>query len=219
MAYTTLEPAKTALLFFDMLNYGFRGADEATQRRMEPVVAICVRLAQAARGAGIPVVYARADHRPDGLDSCPLYTDADIATLKPWPNPEDKPFRPGQLAQNPWNLQVIDELKPQPGDYVVSKHRWSAFHQTHLDLSLRTRGIDTLMLCGGATDVGVASTAYAARDLDYNLVIVRDACHSSKQDNQDRFMDRIFPFMARVRTADQVIELIRAGSRAPAKKA
>jgi len=54
----------------------------------------------------------------------------------------------------------------------------------------------------------VASTAYAARDLDYNLVIVSDACTSPEGDNHKQFMERIFPRMARVRTADQVARML-----------
>jgi len=78
---------------------------------------------------------------------------------------------------------------------------------------LRSRGIDTIILSGGAVDVGIASTAYAARDLDYNLIIVRDACSNSHDDSMAAFMDTIFPRMARVRTTNQAIELIRSGAK------
>jgi ureidoacrylate peracid hydrolase len=91
---------------------------------------------------------------------------------------------------------------------MIPKYRWSAFHQTYLDLALRTKGISTIILCGGSTDVGVASTAYTARDLDYNLVIPCDACVSPEKDNHDQFMTRIFPRMARVRTADQIVTML-----------
>jgi ureidoacrylate peracid hydrolase len=75
-------------------------------------------------------------------------------------------------------------------------------------LALRSRGIDTIIISGGAVDVGVASTAYAARDLDYNVIIVRDACSNSYEDSMAAFMDTIFPRMARVRTTDQVLQMI-----------
>jgi ureidoacrylate peracid hydrolase len=54
----------------------------------------------------------------------------------------------------------------------------------------------------------VASTAFAARDLDYNLVIVSDGCTSPELDNHDQFMRRIFPRMARVRTTDAVLAVL-----------
>src|SRR6266849_1143007 len=144
-----LDPARTALLFFDMLNGHVKKNDAATKSRYSPVVAAAA-----------------------------------------------------------WEAQVIDELKPQPQDYLVPKFRWSAFHQTYLDLALRSRHIDTLVISGGSTDVGVASTAYAARDLDYNLVVVSDACTSPEEDNHAQFMRRIFPRMARVRTADEVVRML-----------
>ena len=124
-------------------------------------------------------------------------------SVEEWENPEALADLAGYIQE-----QVIDELKPQPQDYMVPKFRWSAFHQTYLDLALRSRNIDTLVISGGSTDVGVASTAYAARDLDYNLVIVSDACTSPEEDNHRQFMQRIFPRMARVRTAGQVVRML-----------
>ena len=201
-----LDPARTALLFFDMLNGHVRKDDAATQARYAPVVAAAVRLLEAARRAGIVVMYAAAHHRPDNATSVQLVTDTDNR-LRPLAADAPRGFKP-VVAAGTWEAQVIDELKAQPQDYMVPKFRWSAFHQTYLDLALRSRNIDTLVISGGSTDVGVASTAYAARDLDYNLVIVSDACTSPEEDNHRQFMQRIFPRMARVRTADQVARML-----------
>jgi len=201
-----LDPARTALLFFDMLNGHVRKDDAATQARYAPVIAAAVRLLEAARRAGIVVMYAAAHHRPDNATSVQLLTDTDNR-LRPLAADAPRGFK-AVVAAGTWKAQVIDELKPQPQDYMVPKFRWSAFHQTYLDLALRSRNIDTLVISGGSTDVGVASTAYAARDLDYNLVIVSDACTSPEDDNHRQFMQRIFPRMARVRTAGQVVRML-----------
>ena len=97
----------------------------------------------------------------------------------------------------------------KPDDYYIVKYRWSAFHQTYLDLALRSRGIDTLIVSGGSTDVGVTSTLYSARDLDYNTIVASDACGTSHdQRAHDMLMELVFPRMSRVRTTDQVIEMI-----------
>ena len=56
--------------------------------------------------------------------------------------------------------------------------------------------------------MGVAATAYAARDLDYNLVIASDACTSPEQDNHAQLMHRVFPRMARVRTTAQIVVML-----------
>ena len=81
----------------------------------------------------------------------------------------------------------------------------------NIDLALRSRGIHTIIISGGAVDVGVASTVYAARDLDYNVVVVRDACSNSHENSMAVFMDTVFPRMARVRTTDQTLEMIKKG--------
>ena len=130
MPYNTVDPQKTALLFFDMLNVYFRGSSEENQRKMEPIVANCVKVREAAIAVGIPSFYARADHRPDGSDSAHIYSDAGYQ-LVPWDDPEQgftTAYR--NVAHDSWNSEVIDELKPGPGDYLIAKHRWSAFHQT-----------------------------------------------------------------------------------------
>ena len=68
------------------------------------------------------------------------------------------------IAGGIWEAQVIDELAQAAEDYLIPKYRWSAFFQTYLDLALRTRKVGTLILCGSSTEIGIASTAYAARD-------------------------------------------------------
>jgi nicotinamidase-related amidase len=201
-----LDSARTALLFFDMLNGHVKKNDTATKARYAPVIAAAVRLLEAVRRAGVVVMYAAAHHRPDNATSAHLVTDTDNR-LRPIPSGAGRQLKP-VVAAGTWEAQVIDELRPQPQDYMIPKFRWSAFHQTYLDLALSNRNIDTLVISGGSTDVGVASTAYAARDLDYNLIIVSDACTSPEEDNHTQFMQRVFPRMARVRTVEEVVRML-----------
>jgi nicotinamidase-related amidase len=70
------------------------------------------------------------------------------------------------------------------------------------------RGIGTIVIAGGSTDVGIASTVFAARDLDYGIVVVRDACYSTRGTNNDFFMDRVFPRMGRVMRVDEAVALM-----------
>jgi nicotinamidase-related amidase len=207
MNISHIDLQKTALLFFDMLNVYYHGAPEETKQRMKPVVDNAVRLRDGARRAKIPIFYAMANHRPDGNIRSMILTDTDMR-LQPWPADACNPTIHG-ATEGSWEQKVIDEIKPEPQDYVIPKYRWSTFHQTYFDLALRSRGIDTIIVSGGAVDVGVASTVYAARDLDYNVIVVRDACSNSHEDSMAAFMNKIFPRMARVRTTDQVLELLR----------
>lgn len=209
MAIDRLFPGRSALLFFDMLNGHIKKDDPATKARYKPVIVAATQVLQAARACQMMVAYAAANHRADNATSAHTIRDTD-GRLNPIPIDQEPDFVP-IVAGGTWEAAVIDELAPTAEDYVVPKYRWSAFFQTYLDLALRTRKIDTIIIAGGSTDVGVASTAYTARDLDYNLVIVSDACSSPEHDNHDQFMRRIFPRMARVRTAAQVVEMLQAG--------
>jgi ureidoacrylate peracid hydrolase len=202
-----LNVKNTCLLFFDMLNVYYHGASEETKKRMKPVVDNAVRLMNAARENRILIAYAMANHRPDGESRSMIVTDTDMR-LRPWPNDECNPTVHG-ATEGSWEQKVIEEIAQRPDDYVIPKYRWSTFHQTYFDLALRTRGIDTIIISGGAVDVGVASTVYSARDHDYNIIVVRDACSNSHEDSMAAFMNTVFPRMARVRSTDQVLEMIR----------
>jgi ureidoacrylate peracid hydrolase len=91
---------------------------------------------------------------------------------------------------------------------VVRKNRWSSFYQTNLELQLRVRGIDTIAIAGGSTDVGIASTVFAARDMDLGIVVIRDGCFSARGNNNEFFLERVFPRMARVMTVDEAVKLM-----------
>jgi ureidoacrylate peracid hydrolase len=203
MTAEALEPARSALVLFDLLE-GHVNKDAASRERFAPVIANAAALLRAARTAGVVVAYANADHRGDRATSARTVRDTDNRLRPLAPGEKDGPLLTGGTAQT----RVVAPLAPAPEDFIVPKHRWSAFFGTYLDLALRTQRIDTVILAGGSTDVGIASTAFAARDLDYNLVIAADACTSPEQDNHEQFMRRIFPRMARVRTTAQIVAML-----------
>lgn len=211
MNINELDVKKTGMLFFDMLNVYYHGASDEKKKLMKPVVDNAVRLMHAARQNGVVIYYALANHRPDGESRSVILTDTDMR-LRPWPDGECNPTVHG-ATEGSWEQKVIEEIAPRPEDYLIPKYRWSTFHQTYFDLALRSRGIDTLIVSGGAVDVGVASTVYTARDHDYNIIVVRDACSNSYEDSMKVFMDTIFPRMARVRITDQVLEMFRQGAK------
>jgi nicotinamidase-related amidase len=203
-----MDLKKTAILFFDILNGYYHAADAAGKARMKPMVDNAVRLMRAGREAAIPIFFAKGNHRADNATSALILTDTNNA-LKPWPDGVVTKGRMHVIGGDP-SSEVIPELDPRPDDYYIPKYRWSAFFQTYLDLALRARGIDTVVISGGSTDVGVASTVFGGRDLDYNMIVVSDACATSHdQRAHDLLMELIFPRMARVRTTDQVLQMIK----------
>jgi ureidoacrylate peracid hydrolase len=138
--------------------------------------------------------------------------------LVPWPDGPRHMEGPTAVEGTP-GAEVIPELQPRPEDYVIPKHRWSAFVGTHLNILLRGLGIDTVLLAGGSTDLGVLATAYSARDLGYHLIVLRDACQTHRPGAQEFCMDRLFPRMARVMTVEQAISLIAREPSTPAPDA
>ena len=198
---------KTALLFFDILNGYVPAPEPGKQRALKPWMENAVRLGKAGRAAGLPIFFAKGNHRPDGATNALILTDTNNS-LTPWPNGEVTKSKMHVIAGDQ-SSNVLADLEPKPEDYYIVKYRWSAFFQTYLDLALRTRGIDTIIISGGSTDVGVASTLYSGRDLDYNMIVISDACGTSHdQRTHDMLMQLVFPRMSRVRSTDQVIEMI-----------
>lgn len=193
-----LDPSKTALLVFDMLET-YRAAIEGSG-----ALAYAVDLVESCRTAGVIVCFARADHRSDGADYTRVIADND-RDFKAWTRERPQPERPGDVA--PGGYRALAEFKQSERDIDVPKHRWSAFYGTALDLTLRVQQIETLLVIGGSTHVGVASTVYAARDLDYQVIVVRDAC-TGHADPRNFFLDTVFPRMVQVRTVAQVKELL-----------
>ena len=207
MALNDIDRKKTAILFFDILNGYYHAADAASKARMKLWIDNAVRLMKAGRAASIPIFFAKGNHRADNATSALLQTDTDMG-LRVWP---DGVVMKGKMhvTGSDWSSQVIPELDPRPDDYYIPKYRWSAFYQSYLDLALRARGIDTVIISGGSTDVGIVSTVFAGRDMDYNMIVVSDACGSSHdQRAHDVLMTLIFPRMSRVRSTDQVVKMI-----------
>jgi nicotinamidase-related amidase len=80
---------------------------------------------------------------------------------------------------------IIDELKPQPGDIVFQKRRPDGFIGTDLDLMLRNKGIKTVLIGGVATEGGVEGTARTGRNLGYYMVVLKDCSGSRNRELHD----------------------------------
>lgn len=109
--------------------------------------------------------------------------------------------RPG-VSEQPPGSGFADGLV-QPGDHVVVKRTVGAFHDTGLHDRLGALGVNTLVLAGLVTTMGVESTARTASDLGYELEFVADAMSGFAADEHDFTVERIFPRFGDVRgTAD-----------------
>jgi nicotinamidase-related amidase len=89
-------------------------------------------------------------------------------------------------------VEVIESLAPLPGEPVIVKKRFSAFHDTQLDGLLRASGIDGLLLCGYSSDVCVRFTAVDAYNRNYNVTLLSDCTAPEKEDPEEsmRYLKR-----------------------------
>ena len=203
----SLDRTHTGLVLFDALHGYLHPSDAGKRAFLEErnILKNLQRLLAGARRAGLTTFYPSGAHAADGSDTVERLTDTDME-LKPI-GERGKPIRP-HFHKGSKDSEIAAELAPGPGDVVVPKNRWNSFFQTNLELQLRVRGIDTIVIAGGSTDVGIASTVFAARDMDLGIVVIRDGCYSARGNNNEFFLERVFPRMARVMTVDEAVALM-----------
>jgi nicotinamidase-related amidase len=100
-------------------------------------------------------------------------------------------------------MELADGLK-KPGDLCITKRQWGAFYGTELGLQLRRRGIQTIVLGGIATNIGVESTARQAWEHGYAIVLVEDATSGQSAEMHDFAIKNIFPRISRIVKAADV---------------
>src|SRR5688572_6139892 len=122
-----LDPARTALIIFDMQKGQFEVNDPERQRWLAEsnIAANSAALLRAARAGGLPVFYVQNTRRPDFADQKEVLTDSTV--------PGAAPGGP-VVGTRAW--EIIDEVKPEPQDYVVPKYRHGAFGGTAMDTLL-----------------------------------------------------------------------------------
>jgi nicotinamidase-related amidase len=209
MLETKIDIKKTALLVIDMENDLIKVKEEpfnGVTKMVESKGAIgnTARVIAAARQAGMPVIYTNHVHRKDNADVIPTITDLMLQGLAP-------PTREGMVEGTP-GVQVVYELKPVPGDHVIWKRRSSAFYNSDLELMLRSRGIDTIIVTGVVTDGCVANTVRGARERDLHVIVLSDCCACRMPEDDDYFISKVFPSAGRVRTSDEMVAVISGAS-------
>jgi nicotinamidase-related amidase len=189
----TLDPSRSALVVIDMAK-GILSFPSKPYP-VPDILANTVHLAEAARQTGTFVVLVHVDF-VDDKDRLHPITDAETR----------------MSAQRPagW-ADIAPELGPRPSDHVVTKRQWGAFFGTDLDLQLRRRGIDTIILCGIATNIGVETTAREAYQHGYNQVFAEDAMNALSEEEHRHSCTYLLPRMGRIRSTDEIVAAINAG--------
>jgi nicotinamidase-related amidase len=185
-----LDLKTTALVVIDLQN-GIVAAQTAPISATE-VVANSAKIAEAFRKQGALVVLVHVDPGPNGA----LFPKA-IADI---PRP---PMQPA-----PDFAEFVSEIGPKTGDVIVTKHQPSAFFGTDLEVQLRRRGIQTIVLAGISTNIGVESTARTGFEHGFQLVFVSDAMAARDGELHAMAVTKYFPTIGRVRTTAEVVAAV-----------
>lgn len=164
----------------------------AAQVQMIPNV---VRLAEAARAAGVRVVHAVAAHPPDFWGA---NTNARLfaGTRK----------SPIKLIQGTPAVEVLDEIGVQGDDIVITRHHGlSPFEGTEIDSLLRNEGIRTIVVVGVSINVAVLNVAFDAVNRAYQVVIPRDAVAGTPEEYVDQVFANTLGYIATVPMTDDVV--------------
>jgi nicotinamidase-related amidase len=128
----------------------------------------------AAREAGMLIIHTREGHRPDLSDAPKHKVERGEPSLRiGQPGPMGRILVRGEPGHD-----IIPELYPQPGEPVIDKPGKGAFYQTDLELMLKNREIDTLLVCGVTTEVCVNTTVREANDRGFRCIVLSDCCAS-----------------------------------------
>jgi nicotinamidase-related amidase len=167
---------QSALLVLDLLNeivdhkgkYAVHGYAE--QAAKTGLLDNAARAIDRARSADIPVIYVVVGFSPGYPEwpaNSPVFAEA----------------RAGEkLLIGDWGTQIHDAVKPGPNEQIVLKRRISPFFGTDLDVLLRTRGVEHLLITGVSTDLVVLATARDAHDRDYRATVLADATASATEE-------------------------------------
>jgi nicotinamidase-related amidase len=145
----------------------------------------------AARQRAIPVIHVQVGFRaglPEVNERNALF--GAIKTNPQWQ----------QMFQGPAGA-IHAKVAPIDDEVIITKHRVNAFHGTDLEMILRAKGIDTLILLGIATSGVVLSTLLDASDADYRLLVVKDCCVDTDLEVHTCLIEKLFPRRAIVLSA------------------
>ncbi len=197
-----VNPQKTALLVIDMQNdfvlEGYPMEVPMARRRiprMQEVITEC-------RAAGIPVVYTQ-HILLDTFNVSPLESAYNPALLN------------AGMREGSFGAEVVDDLKPEPDDVVIQKHRYDAFHNTQLENVLTSisglRQVDTVIIIGTLTEVCCDSTARGAYMRDFKVAFISDATGALSDEAQAATEKTISTFFGRVLPTGELVAEIREG--------
>jgi biuret amidohydrolase len=173
-----ITPSRTAVIAVHMQHDivaadGAFGGFFAAQAAERDVIGQVGQLLEAARRSGTTAVYTRVAWQPGYPD---LVANSPLLGIV---------AQSQCLVEGSAKAEIVPQLTPQDGDVVVTHQRFGGFSASQLEGILRSRGVDTVLFAGVATNASVEGTARQASDLGYRTIIVADACSAADQGSHD----------------------------------
>src|SRR5713226_7195916 len=219
-----IDPVRSAVIVVDMENdfaakggmFDRAGADiSGAQEAIAPTAKVLV----AARQADLKIIYLKMGYRADlsdlgAPDSVNRTRHLKFGVGQKILAPDGRESR--ILIRDTWDTDIVPELKPQAGDIVLYKTRFSGFYQTDLDATLKKFGIKHLIITGCTTSVCVEATVRDAMFRDYSCVLLKDCMtqptlgNSSPGSNHDASLVLAEVFFCWVAHSDQFMKALQA---------
>jgi biuret amidohydrolase len=170
------ELNRTALVVYDMQVGIFSQLSNSSEIKSQ-----VVKVLHAAREAGLRIFFMRHMSLPNELSGV-----FQLRTAKAWQRATSvKDVKPWFLRDSP-GFELIPEMSPLPSEVIFDKITMSAFESTPLDIALRDCGIQTVIIVGVATEIGIEPTVRHAADLGYIPVVITDACGAGNEEAGQR---------------------------------
>lgn len=194
-----VAPKHSALLIWDM-----EYAIGPNAFNYKDILANLKSLSAVARELGVPVFYSVQTGFDLLKEEAPVWVRVRMKRAKA--------SDPSQLLnekENPHDREIVEELKPQATDIVFQKRRPDGFVGTDLDLILRSKGARTILIGGVATEGGVEGTARTARNLGYDIVVLKDCVGSRNRDLHELALKLMEQTHFDISTAGEIAEIWR----------
>ena len=183
-----LEPEHTAVLVVDMINEFLEDGGLMVLASGRALYQPIQELVDAAHAAGARVVWLRDEH-PDLSD--PEFRKRIVHCLK-----------------GTWGTQVVDALKPGPGDTIMPKHTYSGFFRTPLHETLQRLGVTTLIVTGVVTNICVRSTCHDAFFNGYDVLVPKECVSATSEREQESSLYDIDTHYGTVTSLEHVLALL-----------
>lgn len=144
------------------------------------------QLIKSCRLAKIPIFYTQAIREPSGID---LLTQ----THKILPRSREERIKKKTICvRGTWDAKIVDDIKPDDkNDHIIIKRRDSAFHNTEIEVWLRSIGVDTLVFCGIDTSICVETSLRDAFNIGYDVILISDATASSNKKHYESTIEHV----------------------------